>query len=91
MPMTEDFTAFFNIAEHGTTATYNAADVVGIFEDQFVEVSGIESIKPTFTCAAADVSGVAHGDSITIDAVIYNVQGLQPDGTGTIMLILRAP
>ena len=89
MPMTEDFTAFFNSSEHGTEATYNAASVVGIFEDQFVEVGGIESVKPTFLCSTADVSGIAHNDNITINAIIYAVVGLQPDGTGVILLILK--
>lgn len=91
MPMTEDFSAFFNASEHGTTATYNAADVVGIFEDRYVEVNGVETVKPTFACAEAEVAGVAHNDTITINALVYTVKGTQPDGTGVILLILQAP
>lgn len=91
MPMTEDFTAFFNSVEHGTEATYSAATVIGIMEDQFVEVNGVESTRPTFLCAASDVSGISHGSSITINAIIYSVVGHQSDGTGLILLILKAP
>lgn len=91
MPMTEDFTAFLNTSEHATEATYNAAAVNGIMEDQFVAVNGIESVKPTFLCAVADVSGIAHGNSITINSIIYTVVGTQLDGTGMILLILKEP
>lgn len=91
MPMTEDFTAFFNVDEHATAATYNAATVDGIFEDQFVAVNGIESSHPTFNCAEADVTGIAHGDTITINSVAYTVVGHQPDGTGLMFLILKEP
>lgn len=98
MPMTEDFNAFFNVDEHGSVATFDSTQIVGIFEDQFLEVDGVESLKPTFTCAEADVPGVTHGigagagagakDSITINAVKYRIVGHQPDGTGLIMLVL---
>jgi len=91
MPMTEDFTAFFDTDEHATAATYNASTVNGIMEDQFVEVNGMEATKPTFLCAEADVSGIAHGSSITINAIVYSVVGHQPDGTGLILLILQEP
>ena len=89
--MTEDYTAFFNATEHGTTALYNAANVIGIFEDRYVEVSGVESVKPTFTCSAAEVTGIAHGSTITINALVYTVKGVQPDGTGVVLLVLQAP
>lgn len=91
MPMTEDLTAFFDVDEHATAATYNAATVNGIFEDQFVAVGGIESSRPTFTCDEADVAGIVHGDSITINSIIYTVAGHQPDGTGIMFLILKEP
>ena len=60
-------------------------------EDQFVEVNGMESQKPTFLCAAADVSGIAHNDTITINAINYTIVGHQPDGTGLVLLILMEP
>jgi hypothetical protein len=92
MPMTEDFTAFFNSAEHGTEATYGAASVIGIFENQYVEVNGVGSTKPTFLCSESDVSGIANGSTITINAVAYTVAGPpQEDGTGLTLLILQEP
>jgi hypothetical protein len=91
MPMTEDFSAFFNADEHATTATYLAASVIGIFEDLFVAVNGVESTRPTFLCPVADVPSVAHGSTITINAIDYTVVGHQPDGTGLILLILEEP
>ena len=91
MPMTEDFTAFFDTDEHATAATYNASTVNGIFEDQFVSVGGIESSKPTFTCAEADVTGIKNGDTLIVNSVDYKVVGTQPDGTGMMFLVLQEP
>jgi len=52
-------------------------------------VQGVEGFHPVFTCAQADVSSVAHGDSITIGGVVFHVQGVQRDGTGMVALILE--
>jgi hypothetical protein len=90
MPMTEDFSAFFNTAEHAVEATYNANPVNGIFENQYVEIEGVGSTNPTFLCAEADVAGIVNGDTITINSVDYVVVGPpQNDGTGLTLLILR--
>lgn len=91
MPMTEDFTVFFNVEEHGTTASYDGTDIVGVFDREYADVLGMEASAPTFTCAASDVPGVAHNDTLTIDGDVYTVRSVQPDGTGVVVLILEAP
>lgn len=89
MPMTEDFTAFFNTDEHATAATYEGSTVNGVFDREYSAVLGLEANTPTFTCDESDVSDIAHGDTITIDGTDYTVREIQPDGTGVVVLVLE--
>ncbi len=86
---TEDLSAFFSNDELADNATIGSATVAGIFENQFVEVMGIEAVRPVFTCDEANVSSIAHGDALTIKSTSYQVAGIQPDGTGLTSLILE--
>ena len=94
MPFTEDLAAFFDPAEFASAATYtpaggSAATVNGIFDNGFADPLGIEGGAPRFTCVAADVAGVAHGDALAVDGTTYRVVGVEPDGTGLVALKLQ--
>lgn len=89
MPFTEDLTAFFQPGDFATTVTWNGATVNGIFDAAYVEPLTSESIGPQLMCAQADVDGVAHGDTVLVDAVTYKVVNVQPDGTGVVTLRLE--
>lgn len=95
MAFDEDLSAFFNTDDFAVTATWNSRSVRGIFEDQYVESSlglaGMATSGPRFTCAAADVSGIAVGNTFTVNSVAYTAAELQPDGTGLITIVLKAP
>jgi hypothetical protein len=91
MPMVEDFTAFLNADEHATTAMYKTTDVDGIFEDLYVEVSGVESLKPTFLVNVAAVPNIKRDNTLRINNIEYRVAAKQPDGTGMVLIILEAP
>ena len=95
---TEDLTAFFEPAGHAVSATFtpsggDPSTVAGIFNDEYYDETGgmidIEGSKPVFICAESDVSGVAQGDALVINSVDYTIRNCQPDGTGTITLILE--
>lgn len=86
---TEDLSEFLNADELATNATIGALTVAGIFDNQFVEVLGVEGLRPIFTCAASDVPSIGHGDNVTINSTLYKVVGVQPDGTGLTSLILE--
>jgi len=86
---TEDLSEFLDATEMADNATIGSATVAGIFDNQFVEVHGIEGVRPVFTCDESDVSSIAHGDALTIKTVSYKVAGVQPDGTGLTSLILE--
>ena len=78
---------------NGTTVTKTeASTLTAIFDNDFLAVdldeSEVESTEPTLLARTADVSGLAHGDSLTISAVSYTVRGIQPDGTGMTQIML---
>ena len=86
---TEDFSEFFISDEMADDATIGSATVAGIFENQFVEVNGIEGVRPVFTCAAAEIAKVEHITTIKVKDYTYKVAGIQPDGTGLTSIILE--
>jgi len=86
---TEDFSEFFISDEMADDATIGADTVAGIFESQFVEVNGIEGVRPVFTCEAAKVANIAHITTIKVKDYTYKVAGIQPDGTGLTSIILE--
>ena len=85
----EDFSEFFISSELADDAIIGAATVAGIFDNQFVEVNGIEGVRPVFTCAASEVLNLGHEKTIKINDITYKVAGVQPDGTGLSSLILE--
>ena len=79
--------------DYGTTVTKaDTSTFTAIFDNDFLAVdldeSEVESTEPTLLARTADVSGLAHGDSLTISAVSYTVRGIQPDGTGMTQIML---
>jgi len=81
------------LADYGSTVTKaDASTFVAIFDNDFLAVdldeSEVESTEPTLLARTTDVSGLAHGDSLTISAVSYTVRGIQPDGTGMTQIML---
>jgi len=85
----EDLSEFLDDTELADNATIGASTIAGIFDNQFVEVNGIEGVRPVFTCAEANVATIAHGDALTIKSISFKVAGIQPDGTGLTSLILE--
>lgn len=94
MAFTENFDDFFETDGFAVAATYtpdggSASTVNGILDNTYVDALGVESSSPVFHCAASDVSGVAHGDALTVSGTGYTIHGVQPDGTGQVLLILE--
>jgi len=91
MSMTEDYTVFLNSVEHGTAAVYKTTSIVGIFENQYIEVNGVETLAPTFMIDLLSVPNIVRGNTLRINNLEYRVAGKQPDGTGMVLIILEAP
>ena len=89
MESATDRAEFFNLDDFAVVATYQGNSINGIFGDQFVEINGVESSRPTFLTTATAVPDDPHDNTIVIDSVNYTIVGHQPDGTGFITLILE--
>jgi hypothetical protein len=88
----EDLAGFFEVADFAVAALYNGATTVnGILDLAYLEPLGntVEGSAPVFTCAAASVPAAAHGDTLVVAGRTYKVQGVEPDGTGVVLLRLE--
>jgi len=94
MAMTEDLTAFLSTSEFAVDVVIGATTYQGILDKDFIAVTAgeasVESVGPAVHMRDVDVSGVAHGTSITVGGTAYTVRGIEPDGTGMTTLILEA-
>lgn len=90
MTFAEALTPFFDVAGgFAVNATIGAATVPVIFDNAASDPFGIVAgTQPTALAASADVSAVAVGNTVTINAVAYTVAEIQPDGTGMTRLRL---
>ena len=85
---------FFNTNDFAKQFTFSrvpATPVNAIFNNAFVVVvDDVESLSPAIEVSTADIPGVIHGDTFTNieTSVVYNVIGIQPDGTGMTVVVL---
>ena len=86
----EDLSLFFNSSDFAVAAVFRGTTIVkGILGSAYVEVNGVESSKPAFTCAFSDVEDVMHSDSLVIESIEYKIVAVKPDGTGIAVLVLE--
>lgn len=81
---TDDFA--FQFLNARTSLTIGA-----LFDNQFaVIIDDVESTAPAITVAVIDVPGIKHNDLFTDTetAIVYKVAGIQPDGTGLVLIVL---
>ncbi len=80
----------------GTSATYtysaddSTSTIKGVFDNAFVEIQGITSMKPIFKIRLADLDAEpVQGDTVLINSILYVVQDSQSDAHGGSTLILE--
>lgn len=90
----EDIDDFFDVDEHGDSATVGGETIVGIFSNDFVEFEGMDGTQPVFRIKADDLAKVDEDDALTITsgygAGTYVVEVKGPAEMGTARLVLRA-
>ena len=90
--ITNDLDIFFDDDEFATEITFNSETILGIFDNEFAVAvegeMGIESTAPQVLVKDADITGAAHGQIMTIDGTDYKIIAIQPDGTGTTVVLL---
>ncbi len=90
--MESDLDEFLNNSEFAKDITYKSATITGIYDNAYavsaLDGDAVETLTPQALVKTSDVTGIVHGDTMTIDAVVYNVISSQPDGTGLTVVIL---
>jgi hypothetical protein len=97
MPLTEELSEFFNVGDHATAVTFtpaggSATTVNAIFQNEFFAIDGgevaVNGTQPIVVTKSSDVTGIANGDTFTINSTGYTVVRVEPDGTGVTQIAL---
>ena len=94
MSLDEELDEFLDTEDgFSITALYNGSiAVIGNFSNEYFPVPGeladTESAHPRFGCKAESLPDAAEGDTLQIAGIVYDVAGVQPDGTGWLVLAL---
>ncbi len=87
-----DLDIFFNDDEFAIEVTYNLVTFNGIYDNAFIEDQQgqiqIETLEPQIMVKTSDVTGLTHGETMTVNSVAYKVKEIQPDGTGITRILL---
>jgi len=83
----EDLSLFFT--DFAQTAVIGGVSVQGIFESEYIEVGGVSTLVPAFTCPTASVANKSEGATVVVDGVNYRLIVKEQDGTGLSRLLLQ--
>lgn len=91
MAFAEDLAVFFRTEDFGVSGTLAGVPVNGILDEEYVEPLGdlVQGKAPVWQCRAADIPAVAHGQTLVVGARTFKVRGVEPDGTGVVLLRLE--
>lgn len=85
--------AINNVLGEDITYTPNGSagvTIKGVFDNAYVDVDGVVSLKPTLRIKLDDLEDPpAKGDEVTIESVDYSVSESREDGHGGTTLILK--
>lgn len=91
MAFAEDLSPFFATSDFAVAATLQGVPVTGIFDAEYIEPLGnlVEGRQPVFLAELATMPAVAQTQTLVIGATTYTVRGVEPDGTGVVLLRLE--
>lgn len=81
----------------GNTITFKGTQVMGSFRHESIIINDIQTRSPVFRCMESDIPGVAirnlnesptANDTLVVDGIAYSITSIQPDGYGSLMLVL---
>lgn|GEM_PF-3177317 len=89
----------FNIINDaaGSVVTFRGVQVRGDFGRGWVTIGDVQTYRTRFECMAADVAGVSirdrsasptADDTLTVNGVEHAIIEIQPDGNGSVILVL---
>ncbi len=95
MSFEENLDAFFNLGEFADEVTVlpGGRKFPAIFDEQFFDPETgevyLEGSKPYLTCKTSDIApDIAKGKKLTVKGRTFSVLQIQPEGTGTALIIL---
>ncbi len=87
-----DRAVFLNSDDFGVSATWNSTtfDVLFLNSYELLTLFGIavEAYNVSAYVDDSKISGLARGDTFTVNSIGYKVRDVQPDGTGMTILVL---
>lgn len=92
--LANDLDVFF--ADFGQDAVYSGdgKTVQVIFDRSYMQLTpqgiAVESTDPMALVKTADVPGIDHTKTLTIDGTVWKVREVKPDGTGITTVMLKA-
>ena len=86
---TENLSEFFDVDEMAEIGLIKSFKIAGIFDNQYIDIHGVEGFRPIFVCSEKLLPPYKHGDEMIINNNDFHIVGAQPDGTGLISLILE--
>jgi len=100
MPVTENLSIYFNSVDGmAVSVIYTEKKYIhtssksivldGIFENEYVNINGVASLKPTLLYDESLLPDISNGDKMRIKGIDYYVRNIEPDGTGAAELILE--
>ncbi len=98
MPFQENFDSFTNPDDFAGCAVYTwqsgqVKTIEGIFDHAYLDLdvgtAGMEGNQPMFLGKECDLIGARQGDTLTLSGKAYSVVGVQPDGTGMVLIKLE--
>lgn len=94
MAFAEDLAAFIRTNDFASVATLQGVSVASgvIFDADYLEPLGnmVEGRAPIALAIAAEIPAVAHGQALVVTGKgTYTVRGVEPDGTGLVLLRLE--
>lgn len=73
-----------------TSSGGSAVSIKGVFDNAYVEVEGVVTLKPILRIKLSDLSAPpGKGDQVTVGTTVYRVSESRPDGYGGSTLILK--
>lgn len=70
-------------------SNHTIQNVVGMFDDSFLDVDGVATSQPNFTVDESVIASPENGDQLTIGSVVYTIRNIDFDGHGSVFLILE--
>jgi hypothetical protein len=90
MAFAEDVTDFIDPDDFAVVASIDGEPVNGIFDRAYVDVNGVDSLRPTFYCALDDVLSITQGVTVDVNSENFKVLDVQREDLFVLLVLKNA-